>query len=445
VEFIYQHDWGYFGEDCLRLNIWTPAINDNKKRPVMVWIHGGGYTFGSSQELPSYDGENISKKGDIVYVSVNHRLNVLGFTDLSSFGEKYKLSVNVGMIDLVAALEWIRDNITNFGGDPENVTIFGQSGGGGKVSTLMSAPSAKGLFHRAVVQSGANPRFQKQDVTKRIGEALVEELDLKSSEIDSIQKIPYTTLVASYQTALKKVRDELTKEGNPPKGYGFGLSPTQDGEFLPYDFKDPRSLAISEDVPLMIGSTKNEFIASLWGNPPLKYAPADSIMRFIKKKYKDKADAYISAVKKAFPEDTDPTDLIDVDLLFRRGTVKHANLKSAHSKAPVFMYMFTWQSPVFDGSYKAIHCMELPFVFNNIHLCEEMTGGRKEAYKLAEKMSLAWINFARYGDPNHDDLPKWEPYTEENGNTMFFDNTCSIRHNHDKDLLELTEDGSTLW
>jgi len=445
VEFIFQHDWGYFGEDCLRLNIWTPEINDNKKRPVMVWIHGGGYTFGSSQELPSYDGENISKKGDIVYVSVNHRLNVLGFTDLSSFGEKYKLSVNVGMIDLVAALEWIRDNIANFGGDPGNVTIFGQSGGGGKVSTLMSAPSAKGLFHRAVVQSGANPRFQKQEVTKRIGEALVADLGLIATEIDSIQKIPYETLVASYQSALKKVREELTEEGNPPAGYGFGLSPTEDGEFLPYDFKDPRALAISKDVPLMIGSTKNEFIASLWGNPPLKYAPSDSIMRFIKKRYKDKADAYIAAVKKAFPEDTDPTDLIDVDLMFRRGTVKHANLKSANTRVPVFMYMFTWQSPVFDGSYKAIHCMELPFVFNNIHLCEEMTGGGKEAYALADKVSLAWINFARYGDPNHDGLPKWEPYTEDNGNTMFFDNTCIIRHNHDKELLELTEDGSTLW
>ena len=445
VEFLFQHDWGYFGEDCLRLNIWTKAINDGKKRPVMVWIHGGGYTFGSSQELPSYDGENLAREGEIVYVSVNHRLNILGFTDLSSFGEKYKLSVNVGMIDLVAALEWIRDNIANFGGDPGNVTIFGQSGGGGKVSTLMSAPSAKGLFHRAVVQSGANPKFQKQEITKRIGEAFVADLGLKKSEIDSIQKIPYETLVASYQAALGKVREELTEEGNPPMGYRFGTSPTLDGEFLPYNFDDPLALAISEDVPLMIGSTKNEFIASLWGNPPLRYAPTDSIMSFIKKRYKDKADAYVAAVKKAFPEDTDPTDLIDVDLMFRRGTVKHADLKSANTKAPVYMYVFTWQSPVFDGAYKAIHCMELPFVFNNIKLCEEMTGGGKEAHKLAQTVSNTWINFARTGDPNHDGLPKWEPYTEENGNTMFFDNTCTIRHNHDRELLEVTEDGSTLW
>jgi para-nitrobenzyl esterase len=376
---------------------------------------------------------------------VNHRLNILGFTDLSSFAEKYKSSVNLGMIDLVAALEWIRDNIANFGGNADNVTIFGQSGGGGKVSTLMNAPSAKGLFHRAVVQSGANPRFQKQEITNRIGEAFVTELGLEKSEIDSIQKIPYTDLVASYQRALKKVREQLTEEGNPPAGYGFGLSPTHDGEFLPYEFTDPKALAISDDVPLMIGSTKNEFIASLWGNPPRRNAPLDTIKAFIEKKYGEKAEAYIAAVKKAYPEDTKPTDLIAVDLMFRRGTVKHANLKAANSMAPVFMYLFSWQSPVFDSAYKAIHCMELPFVFNNIPLCKEMTGGGEAAYVLADKVSNAWINFARHGDPNHEGLPEWKPYTAENGVTMFFDNKCSIRNNHDQELLKVTDDGTSLW
>ncbi|MEE9573344.1 MAG: carboxylesterase family protein, partial [Candidatus Neomarinimicrobiota bacterium] len=371
VDFIFQHDWGIPDEDCLRVNIWTPSITDNIKRPVMVWIHGGAYSYGSSQELPMYDGENLVKTGDLVYVSVNHRLNLLGFTDLSEYGEKYKSSVNIGMMDLVAALEWLRDNISNFGGDPNNVTIFGQSGGGGKVSTLMSTPYAKGLFHRAVVQSGANPQFQEQKITKRIGRALVDDLGLTNIEIDSIQIIPYEILAKSYQKATKKIREELTREDQPPVGYGFGTSPTIDGDFLPYEFADKRALEISNDVPLMIGSTKNEFIASLWGNPPMRNESIEAIEKYIDDKYGEKASKYIKAVKKAYPNDTKPTDLIDVDLMFRRGTVKHANLKSANSKAPVFMYMFIWQSPVFDGDYKAIHCMELPFVFNNIPLCKE--------------------------------------------------------------------------
>lgn len=445
VEFLFQHDWGYFGEDCQRINVWTPSINDNVKRPVMVWIHGGGYTFGSSQELPSYDGENLCKTGDIVYVSVNHRLNLLGFTDLSEFGEKYESSVNLGIIDLVFALEWIRDNVDNFGGDPNNVTIFGQSGGGGKVSTLMSAPSAKGLFHRAVVQSGANPIFQEQKITKRIGVEFVKNLGLTESTLDSIQKVPYSELVVAYEQAMDTVRKQLTNEGNPPQGYRFGPSPTIDGSFLPYAFDDPMALEISKDVPLMIGTVKNEFIASLWGNPSLRYAGLEEIKKFIDMRYGDKAGEYIKAVKKAFPNDTRPTDLIDVDLMFRRGTVKHANLKSANTNAPVYVYLFTWQSPVFEGDYKAIHCMELPFVFNNIALCKEMTGGGQEAYDLANRISKTWINFARYGDPNHDEIPKWKPYTEKNGITIFFDNDCHIRKNHDKELLELTDDGSNLW
>lgn len=434
--FLFQHDWGYPGEDCLRLNIWTPGINDGKKRPVMVWIHGGGYSFGSSQELPCYDGENISKKGDIVLVSVNHRLNVLGFLDLSAFGEKYKFSANASMINLVAALEWIRDNIANFGGDPNNVTIFGQSGGGGKVATLLSAPSAKGLFHKAIIESGWQPEYQKQEISQQIGKAVVQELGLQPSQIDSIQKVPYKVLVAATQRALKKIREQLTAVGNDLKS--FGLIPTLDGNFLPYEQSDPRALSLSKDVPVIIGTTKNEFITSAWVAPHMRKAPLDSVKSFIKKKYGDKADAYIVAVKQAFPKDTKPTDLLDVDVIFRRAAVNYANLKSSHSDAPVFMYLFTWQSPIFDGDYKACHCMELPFVFNNIALWEEITGGGEEAYALADKMSQAWINFARYGDPNHAGLPKWEPYTEENGTTMFFDNECVIKHHHDRELLKVT-------
>ncbi len=443
-EFLFHHDWGYPNEDCLRVNVWTQGINDGKKRPVMVWLHGGGYSAGSSQELPSTDGESISKKGDIVLVSVNHRLNILGFLDLSEFGEKYKASPNVGMLDLVVALEWVKNNISNFGGDPNNVTIFGQSGGGGKVTTLMNSPSAKGLFHKAIVESGIWADFQDQAITKRIGSAVMNELGLIPSKVDSIQKVPYEKLAAAGQRALQKVREQLAAEGKPMTGFRFGWSPILDGAFLPYQPADPKALALSDNVPLLIGSTKNEFMPSL-RNPGLRKASLAEVTTYLQKQYGDKTDAYIAAVKKAYPNDTKPTDLIDIDGMFRPGMVTQANIKSANSAAPVYMYMFTWQSPIFDGEYKAMHCMELPFVFNTISRSEEMTGGGKDAYMLADKMSQSWINFARTGHPGHKGLPVWQKYSAANGATMFFDNQCVEKYSHDRDVLQITSKGSGIF
>lgn len=443
-EFIFHHDWGYPNEDCLRLNIWTPAISYGKKRPVMVWLHGGGYTAGSSQELPSYDGENITKKGDVVLVSVNHRLNILGFLDLSEFGEKYKPSANAGMLDLVAALEWVKANIAAFGGDPGNVTIFGQSGGGGKVTTLMSSPVAKGLFHKAVVQSGVWSDFQDPAITKRIGSAVLTELGLIPSTVDSIQKVPYEKLAAAGARALQKVRDQLAAEGKPVTGFRFGWSPVRDGLFLPYNASDPNALALSADVPLLIGSTKNEFMPSL-RSPGLRNATLADAKAYLQKIYGDKTDAYIAAVKKAYPGDTKASDLIDIDGLFRPGMVTQANAKSGKSAAPVFMYLFTWQSPIFNGEYKAVHCMDIPFVFNNIARCEEMTGGGKDAYLLADKMSQAWINFARTGNPAHKGLPAWPAYTENDGATMMFNNQCEVRKHPDKEALVFLSSGPRLF
>jgi para-nitrobenzyl esterase len=439
TEFLFHHDWGYTSEDCLRLNIWSPGINDGKKRPVMFWIHGGGYTAGSSQELPSYDGEAIAKKGDVVLVSINHRLNILGFLDLSEYGDKYKSSANASFYDLVVALQWVRDNISNFGGDPGNVTIFGQSGGGGKVSTLMSSPLAKGLFHKAIVQSGVWADFQEQSISKRIGAAVLNELGIIPSKVDSIQKVPYDKLVTAGNKAQAKVREQLKAEGVVMDGVGlrFGWTPTLDGVFLTEHMKDPKSLARSADIPLLIGSTKNEFMNSL-RNPALKKANEAEVKDFLKKTWGDKTDAYIAAVKKAYPNDTRPNDLCDIDGFFRPGMVAQANAKSGASTAPVFMYLFTWQSPVMDGNYKAIHCIEIPFAMNNIARCEEMTGGGKEAYALADKISQGWINFARTGDPNHKGLPSWPKYTAAAGATMMFDNTCAVRNHPDKELLDLT-------
>lgn len=435
-EFVFHHDWGYTSEDCLRLNVWTPGINDGKKRPVMFWIHGGGYTAGSSQELPSTDGESLAKTGDVVVVSINHRLNILGFLDLSAYGEKYKHSANASILDIKAALEWVRDNISNFGGDLNNVTIFGQSGGGAKVNTLMAMPSAKGLFHKAINESGSfRMNMLEKPTTQAITAEVLKALNLQPNQVDSLQTIPFARLSEAGKKALKIIADQMKAAGKPIPGFGLSWGPGMDGDNLPYQLFSKEAFELSKDVPLLIGTVKNEFMPSLGAG--LSNAPIDKINEFIKKQRGDKADAYIAAVKKAYPNDTKPSDLMDVDVLFRPGAVSQANEKSSLGAAPVYMYLFTWQSPVMDGKYKAVHCMELAFAFNNILRCEEMSGGTKEAYALADKVSKAWINFARNGNPNHKGLPNWPAYNSSNTATMHFDNQCVVRPQMDKELFDV--------
>ncbi len=436
-EFVFDHDWGYTSEDCLRINIWTPST-DQKKRPVLFWIHGGGYTAGSSQELPSYDGENLSKKGDVVVVSINHRLNVLGFLDLSAYGEKYKTSANNSILDIVAALEWVKANISNFGGDPNNVTIFGQSGGGAKVNNLMAMPRAKGLFHKAINQSGAmRANMLEKEVTQAIGAEVLSQLGLSASQVDSLQNIPFEQLSAASSKALKVVGEKMKAEGKPVVGLGsLNWGPSHDGNVFPYQLLSDEAFELSKDIPLLIGTTKNEFTP--FYNGRFFGASEEEIMAHINETYKDKADEYLAAVKKAYPDDTRPSDLLDIDAIFRPGAVVQANRKSAlKGGAPVYMYLFTWQSPVFDGKYKSLHCMELPFVFDNIERAVQMTGGGEKAHILAHKMSQAWINFAKTGDPNHDALPQWPVYNATETPTMFFDNECFVSPQRDKDFLNL--------
>lgn len=435
IEFPFQHNWGYANEDCLSLNIWSSKINDSNKRPEMVWFHGGGFTAGSSIELPSYDGENLANKGNVVVVTVNHRLNVLGFLDLSAYGEKYKSSPNVGLMDLVAALEWVQENIAQFGGDPDNVTIFGQSGGGGKVTSLMNAPSAKGLFHKAIVQSGSYlESFMDAAVAKRVRAALLEELQLQPSQADSLQTIPYEVLNTASNKALMKVEEAMKAEGKPIAGFGLGWAPILDGNFLPYQPTEPAANELSKNIPLLVGSTKTEFTPFVPGSRDITMESAKSKLQ---EKYGDKTDTYFEAVRKAYPETVKPSDYIDIDFVFRPGVIRQANMKTVPGAAPVYMYLFTWQSPVLDGAFKSMHCMELPFVFDNISRCEEMTGGGKEAHALADKMSLAWINLATSGNPNHKGLPNWPAYTPESGAMMIFDNESLVKNHHDKELLQI--------
>lgn len=431
--FAFDWDDGFADENCLRINVWTKGNHCGGNRPVMVWLHGGGYSAGSGQELPAYDGTRLCKKGDVVVVSLNHRLNVLGFLDLSAFGEKYAKSGNVGLLDIVAALQWVKNNISNFGGDPSNVTIFGQSGGGGKVSTLMVTPAAKGLFNKAIVQSGSLLNAMESKYSRRIGSMVLEELNMKASQIEELQKIPYEKLLEAGNKAVDRIKVEAKKEGFNP--FIFGWGPTVDGCVLPGQPSDPKALEQSRDIPLLVGSTLHEFTASTY-NPSLRGVDLAAAKAEIQKKYGDKTDEFLTAFGKAYPG-YQPQDLFDVDFIFRPGVIKQAGLKYTEQNAPVYVYLFTWESPVLNGIFRSTHCMELPFVFDNIDRCRAMTGGGKAAYLLADKMSNAWINFAKNGNPNGKDLPHWEPYSIESGATMFFNNPCVVKFNHDKELLEI--------
>ena len=432
LAFSFNWDDGFPDENCLRVNIWTPGINDGKKRPVMVWLHGGGYSTGSGQELPSYDGRNLAEKGDVVVVTLNHRLNVLGFLDLSAYGEKYAHSGNAGLLDMVTALDWIQENIANFGGDASNVTIFGQSGGGGKVSTLLATPSAKGKFHKAIIQSGAMLRTMESKWSRRIGAAVVEELGIRSGKIDDIQKVPYERLLAAGEKAVAKVRVEADKEGFA--SFIFGWAPTVDGCVLPRQPFDPAAPEQSKEVPVMVGTTLHEFTMSTYV-PQFRGITRETAIEYLKSKYGERTSEFVVLFDKTYPE-AQAKDLIDTDFIFRPSAIELASIKSRQGGAPVYAYMFCWESPVLDGILRSTHCMEIPFVFNNVDVHASMTGGGPEAVRLADVISQAWINFARTGNPNTPDLPEWSAYSCQDGATMFFDNNCEVRNNHDKELID---------
>lgn len=431
----YAFDWddGYPGEDCLRLNIWTNNIGIKEKRPVMVWLHGGGYAAGSGQELPSYDGSNLARTGDVVVVTLNHRLNVLGFLDLSAFGERYANSGNAGLLDLVAALQWVKGNIANFGGDPSNVTIFGQSGGGGKVSTLLATPAAAGLFHKAIVQSGSMMRTMTPAYSRKIGVETVTQLGLNASNIDDIANIPYSRLLEAGQKAVEKVRKEAESEGIT--SFMFGWAPTVDGNVLPAQPFDGKAPEQSRDIPMIIGTTQHEFTASTY-IPGLRQYGKEQVMDMLKDKYGARTDEFTKAFAEAYPQHK-PLDMIDCDFIFRPNAVEQANIKSRQEGAPVYMYLFRWESPVLDGMLRSTHCMEIPFVFNNVDRHRSMTGADASAMRLGDTMSKAWVNFAYTGKPSAPGLPEWDAYTQEGGTTMVFDTICETYHNHDKRLLDI--------
>jgi para-nitrobenzyl esterase len=301
----------------------------------------------------------------------------------------------------------------------------------------MAMPKAKGLFHKAINQSGSfRAAMLEKNETQAIAAEVLSNLGLKENQVDSLQKIPFEVLSAAGAKALKTIEEKMKAEGKPVMGFGLNWGPSRDGEDLPYQLFSEDAFALSKNIPLLLGTTKNEF--SPFANMRFVKASEQQIMEHIKEQYKDKADTYLQAVRKAYPNDTDPKDLIDVDVMFRPGAVVQANEKSSlKDSAPVYMYLFTWQSPVWDGKYKSLHCMELPFVFDNIERGKNMTGGGQAAHALADKVSNAWISFAKNGDPNHSGLPTWPAYNSSNTATMHLDNTCEVKPQLDKELFDL--------
>lgn len=422
------------GEDCLTLNLWTPGLGDGARRPVMVWLHGGAFAYGSGNRAVT-DGANLARRGDVVVVNVNHRLNIFGFLDLANIGgAEWAHSGNAGMLDIVAALRWVRDNVAAFGGDPGNVTIFGESGGGGKVSVLLAMPQARGLFHRAIIQSGAAVRVSTGERATALAEAALKELGLGAGNCEQLQRLPaerILTAIAPASRAIGRSRWPLLDR------YDFG--PVVDGADLPQHPAEPAP-AIADDIPLMVGGTREEsafFLAdddAVWNRTVTE---ADLRQR-VAAVAGGASDALLAAYGTAMPQ-ASPADRLIAALTgsnFWVRTVLLAERYAARRRAPVYMYSLDWQSPAHAGRMKAHHAMDLPFVFDNTDV-PDTTAGAPGARALAARISETWIAFARNGSPNNPAIPSWPAYAAADRATMIFDSDCRIARDPDREARQL--------
>jgi para-nitrobenzyl esterase len=424
------------GEDCLRVNLWTPEINASYKRPVMVYMHGGGFAGGSGHDLLSYDGESLARNHDVVVVTHNHRLNVYGYLNLGHLaGEEYASSANVGMLDLVAVLEWVRDNIKTFGGDPGNVTIFGQSGGGGKVIALMAMPAAKGLFHRAIVQSGPFLKSLSPDYSGRLAELVLAELGLSKSQVNELQGIVVDRLSGAATEAMKKMPPHKSslREVYGERDWG----PTVDGRILPRHPFDPGAPELSAEVPLLTGTNLHEFVSGL-DRPDANAMEVEELDRLVSAEFGDRSKAIIDAYRRDYSKAT-PFGLyaIIAAARVRRPAFEQAIRKASLGAAPAYSYIYSWRTPVLDNRPGPFHACEIAFTFDNADICDHYSGGTPEAFALSKQISTAWVNFARTGNPNHDGLPHWPTYIAEHRATMYFDTPCKVRNDPEGEGLRL--------
>jgi para-nitrobenzyl esterase len=400
------------GEDCLNLNVFTPALGSGS-RPVMVWLHGGGFSGGSGNWL-LYDGTNLARKEDVVVVAVTHRLNLFGFLHLADYGDRWANASNVGMQDIVAALQWIRENIAAFGGNPANVTVFGQSGGGGKVTTLMAMPSARGLFHRAIAMSGSALRGTSRENAARATDQFLAKVGLARAQAERLQQMPWQDLQRAFFSE--------------PRIQNLAGGPVIDGRALPRDQWTPDAPPFSADVPLMVGSTETE---DAWSDPPPPLEMPEEEMltrvRRITRNDETRAREMVALYRRTHPgiTNTDVWLIMNSDNTRRANAQLLAELKTAQGKAPAYLYYFTWRSPVHKGQMKSYHTLDIPFALYNVDIAASMTGAMQDRYALAHRMSAAWAAFARTGNPSHADLPNWPAFSSAYP-TMVLGNECRV-------------------
>ena len=406
-------------EDCLYLNVWTRSVNDGRKRPVMVWFHGGGYDQGSGGSI-GYDGAGLAARQDVVVVTVNHRLNVLGYMFLGDTGgSEFEASANAGQLDLVAALRWVRDNISAFGGDPNRVLIFGQSGGGGKVSTLLGMPGAKGLFHRAVIQSGAALRGGARDTATKTAETVMKELGLSKGQGRALQNVPLAALMDA---------------GNKAR---FG--PVVDGLVLPANPFDPVATPLSADVPVIVGYTRTERTVYEVDSPDYGKLDEAGLLANVKRVLGDDAQNVIDAYRARSPKAT--LYELSTNITGDAGamnSIRLAERRAALGKAPTYLYVFAWETPVMG--LRAPHTIEIPFVFNHIDDCESMVGPVNDAMRKLEAASAgSWAQLARNGNPNHKGLPAWSGYSKDKRTVMIFDAPCRVEDDPTGQVRQIME------
>jgi para-nitrobenzyl esterase len=419
-------------EDCLTVNVWTPGCDGGAKRPVMAWFHGGAFAYGNAN-TPRTSGSRLAARNDVVVVTVNQRLNIFGHLDLSGFGgpsgfdgEAFALSGNAGTLDMVAALQWVRDNISAFGGDPGNVTIFGESGGGAKVSTLLAMPRAKGLFHRAIIQSGAAVRLRTKDRALALTECVRRHLGRSAATVEALQAVPVADLLAAVEPAQRAL-------GPSPvplfDRYPFG--PVVDGDVLAAQPFDPVASECCADIPLIIGDMKTEtanFLAvvdAVWD----RSLTETELRQRVEAIAGAHAGRVIELYGQLYPELGPAERLIAVttDRNFRIRSLVLAQRRAALRRGPVWMYSFEWETPVLGGKLKSPHAMDVPFTFNTLDLTNA-TGGSAEAQALADTMSSVWAAFARNGTPDHPSIPTWPVYDATSRATLMLDRTCRIEN-----------------
>ncbi|MBN7809755.1 carboxylesterase/lipase family protein [Algoriphagus sp. H41] len=427
VHYSFADHWNYddVSEDCLRLNVWTPAIADGKKRPVMVWLHGGGFTNGNGIEQDGYHGENFSRKGDVVFVSINHRLGPIGFTDLSGVGgAKYAGSGNASQLDIIAALEWVRDNIAGFGGDPGNVTIMGQSGGGAKVTCTMAMPASKGLVHKGVALSGSMLTANSQDYSQKLGQYVMEEAGLSPQTLDQLQEIPWREYIDLANKALDRMRKE-----NPQPGFRGGFGPVADGVNVPKGqfFSNPNDH--TADMPLLICTTFHEWNATRT-DAQLDQIDLNGVIERLSPRFGDKTAEIVNAYNSAFPGKK-PAEIWALVSSSRQAAVNCGNAK-ASQKAPVYMAWFGWEPKLYDGRMRAFHCIDICFWYDNTDRMYTHTGGGRRPRMLSEKMSASLLAFMKTGNPNAGALPEWPKFTAQNGETMVLNDISEVKNDPDR-------------